>query len=1173
MIQDLLKKQILVLDGAMGTMIQKFKLTEEDYRGQRFAQSKILLKGNNDLLNLTRPDVIQNIHLQYLEAGCDIIEANTFNANAVSLADYEMQDLVHEMNIEGVKIARQAIAEYLKNNPQKPLFIAGSIGPTNKSTSISPDVNNPAFRSISFDELAAAYAEQVRALIDAKVDVLLVETIFDTLNAKAALFAISQVFEEKNTEIPIMVSGTFDKSGRVLTGQTVDAFVLSLSHLPLLSIGMNCSFGAKDMQPLLKQMAHQTPFFVSAYPNAGLPNQFGSYDQTPEMMAAQAEEFFKEGLVNIIGGCCGTTPEHLKAVAEKAKQYKPRVRRDTMHRVSTFCGLECVKISKETNFINIGERTNVAGSRKFAKLIAEGNYETALQIAREQIQNGASMIDICMDDAMLDAPVAMRNFINLIASDAEVATVPLVIDSAKFEAIEAGLKCAQGKSVVNSISLKEGEEIFLQRAKRIRQLGAGVVVMLFDETGQAVNYEHKIAIAKRSYDLLIQKLNFPPQDIIFDPNVLSIGTGVKEHANYALDFIRACSWIKENLPHAKISAGVSNLSFAFRGNDRIRQAMHAVFLYHAIKAGLDMGIVDAGKIPLYEEIDPKLLQLVEDLILNRSENATDELLEYATQLKESGDTVQEQKAQAWRSESPENRMRHALIKGILDYVNEDIEALLQVYSSPIEVIEKPLMKAMGEIGNLFSDGKLFLPQIIKSARVLKAAVAVLEPMIEQNQSAKSKNGKVLLATVKGDVHDIGKNIASIVLSCNGYEIIDLGVMVPGEDIVETAIRENVQAIGLSGLITPSLDEMENIAKELNKRNSQIPLIVGGASTSELHTAFKLDPCYRDRVFYAKDASQGAQVFRSVCSENMKADFVKNTRQRYDEIVKLYNETQAKKEVLSLEEARKNRFTAKEYPIYTPKQNGEIVLNDVQISDIIPYINWQFFFSAWEMKNAEMQKCRNAEEQARQLHEDAQKMLEEIIQNKSLQLRAVSGIFPTEKENETLILSNNQKSLRLNFPRILRKAETNYCLSDFIAESGDFTGVFALTAGIGLQELCNQYRNQKDDYKALLAETLASRLAEAFAEYLHEKIRKEIWGYAPQENFKPEDLFNQPYQGIRVAFGYPACPDHKMKKDVFDFMNVTEKTGITLTVSNMMNPTASVCGMWFAHKEAKVFSVL
>jgi len=1182
---DAVKERILVLDGAMGTMIQRYKFEEEDYRGERFANWPSPIKGNNDILSLTQADKIETIHCKYLEAGADIIETNTFNANIISQADYGMEELAYELNKTSAEIARRAADKFTKENPDKPRFVAGSVGPTNRTTSISPDVNDPGARNITFDQLVEAYSEQIGGLIDGGADLILVETVFDTLNAKAALFAAKQTFEQKGKELPIMVSGTItDASGRTLSGQTVGAFYTSMKHADLFSIGLNCALGAEQLKPYLAELSGMANCLVSAHPNAGLPNQFGEYDQSDLLMAGIIEDFLKDGLINIIGGCCGTTPPHIKAIAEVAANYKPRQKPENKHK-SVYSGLETVEISKERNFVNVGERTNVAGSRKFARLISEEKHEEAISVAMQQVEAGAQIIDICMDDAMLDAEKAMVTFLNLIASEPDISKVPVMIDSSKWNVIEAGLKCIQGKGVVNSISLKEGSENFLKQAKMLKHYGAGVVVMLFDEKGQADTFERKIEIAKRSYDELMT-IGFPPEDIIFDPNVLAIATGINEHNNYAVDFIKACGWIKENLPHAKISGGISNLSFSFRGNNTVREAMHSVFLYHAIKQGMDMGIVNPGLMQVYDEIEPNLLKLVEDCVLNKRIDATERLINYAEKVKSKG--KDEKKAAEWRNLPARERLAYSLVKGIQEHIETDVEEVRKEFNRSLEIIEGPLMDGMNQVGDLFGEGKMFLPQVVKSARVMKKAVSYLQPYIEAEKSeGESKSaGKILMATVKGDVHDIGKNIVGVVLACNNYEIIDIGVMVPTEKIVQTAIEEKVDVIGLSGLITPSLDEMISVAAELEKQNVKIPVILGGATTSKVHTAVKIAPEYSEPVIYVKDASKSVNVVNKLVHENLKSDYVKALKEEYKEVKAEHEKRQAAKNYISLKEARQNKtqidWDVKN--IYSPQKIGIQVLKDYPLDELIKYIDWTYFFMAWDIngKFPAIFEDPIKGEEAKKLYDDAQLMLKQIVEKKLLSANGTTGIFPANSEGEDVIVysdENRKNELsRFNFLRNQQKHSNmaNISFADYVAPAGnnhqDYIGMFAVSAGLGAEEAAAKFKAQNDDYSAIMIKILADRLAEAFAEKLHEIVRKEYWAYQPEETLNTEALLREKYQGIRPAAGYPGCPDHSEKTKLFELLKVKENIGIELTESFAMNPVASVSGWYFAHPRAKYFNL-
>lgn len=1183
-IREELKSRVLVLDGAMGTMIQKHKLTEEDFRNEEFAELKNELFGNNDLLSVTRPDIIRGIHAAFLEAGSDIIETNTFNANRISQADYHTQQWVYAMNLASAKLARGVADEFTRKTPEKPRFVAGAIGPTNKTLSLSPDVNDPGYRATDFDTVKEAYREQVEGLLDGDVDLLLVETIFDTLNAKAALFAIEETLEKRKLRLPVMVSGTItDASGRTLSGQTVEAFVNSVRHIDLLSIGLNCSLGAKDMRPYLKEMAQKAPFYISAYPNAGLPNQFGEYDETPEEMAVQVKDFLDNHFVNIIGGCCGTTPEHIHRFAGIAAVAQPHIRakNDGMTR---FSGLEPVTLTPETNFVNIGERCNVSGSRKFARLIREEKYEEALAVARDQVENGAQVIDVNLDDAMLDAKKEMVTFLNLLMAEPDIAKLPVMVDSSKWEVIEAGLKCLQGKAIVNSISMKEGEEQFLEHALKVKRYGAAVVVMAFDEKGQADSYERRIAICERAYKLLTGKIGFPPEDIIFDPNILTIGTGMEEHNNYAVDFIKAVRWIKANLPYARTSGGVSNVSFSFRGNDQVREAIHSVFLFHAIKAGLDMGIVNPGMLQIYDEIPKDLLEHVEDLVLNRRPDATERLLDFAQTLKEDeGKTVRKDE---WRELPLEKRLEHALVKGLPDYIEEDLAEALPHYQPTLNIIEGPLMDGMNVVGDLFGSGKMFLPQVIKSARVMKKAVAWLLPYIEEekkkNKGQQSRQKKVLMATVKGDVHDIGKNIVGVVLGCNNYEIIDLGVMVPTEKILETARREQVDMIGLSGLITPSLEIMSGVAAEMERQGFTLPLLIGGATTSKIHTAVKIAPNYSHPVIYVKDASRSVNVVSNLLAGNQ--EFIQSVKDEYEQIRTFHGQRKAK-EYLTLEEARTNRFQPdwSKNEICKPNVTGVHELIDFPIAELRKYIDWNFFFFVWELKGRfpDILKDELQGEQARKVYADAQQMLDLIIEKKMLQANGIFGIWPAHSEGDDIVLFGDESRTKelgrfyhLRQQEKKKEGSPNFCLSDFVAPrevNTDYCGAFAVTAGIGIEKWMAVYKADHDDYSAIMLEALADRLAEAFAELLHERVRKEYWGYVPEENLSMEDIIRVKYRGIRPAMGYPACPEHHEKKNLFRLLGA-DKIGITLSEHYAMYPTAAVCGQYFANPESRYFSL-
>lgn len=1182
-----LQKQILVLDGAMGTMIQSYKLTESDFRGDRFANFSCDQKGHNDLLTLTKPDVIKHIHREFLQAGANIIETNTFNANAISLADYQLEDLVYELNYQAVINAREVVDEMNRKDASTPRWIAGAIGPTNKTTSMSPKVEDPGYRDVSFDDLVKVYTEQIKGLVDAGVDVLLIETIFDTLNAKAAIFAADQLLEERGLDIPIMISGTItDKSGRTLSGQTLEAFVTSMKNDRLLSIGLNCAFGAKDLVPFIQQLDTLLPVYVSVYPNAGLPNELGEYDETPGTMLSDLRELLEGKKINIVGGCCGTRPEHIKALADAVKNAEPR-KIPVVEKETRLSGLELLRINSLSNFVNVGERTNVAGSIKFARLIRERKYEEALSIAREQVENGAQIIDVNMDDAMLDAEKEMDIFLKLLVSEPEISRVPIMIDSSKWSVLETGLKCVQGKCVVNSISLKEGEEEFIHHATKIKRYGAAAVVMAFDEKGQADTYERRIEICSRAYKILTETVGFPAEDIIFDPNVLAIATGIEEHNNYAVDFIKTVKWIKSNLPHAKISGGISNLSFSFRGNNVVREAMHSVFLYHAIKEGLDMGIVNPGMLQIYDEIEPELLQKVEDVVLNRKSEATEVLIEFAEGLK-SGEKVQV-KTNIWREKPCFERLSYSLVKGIADYIEEDAEEARQLLPRALDVIEQPLMDGMNVVGNLFGDGKMFLPQVVKSARVMKKAVAYLQPFIEaeKNSLTDTKNaGKILMATVKGDVHDIGKNIVGVVLGCNNFEVIDLGVMVPSSQILEVAKREKVDAIGLSGLITPSLEEMCHVAEEMKREGFNIPLVVGGATTSELHTAVKIEPNYEHGVVHVIDASKSVGIFKNLCDKNKREDFLVTIKERYQSVREAHNNKKPV-EYYSLDEARQNRekIDWKSTPIYQPKKTGLQVLRHFSIGEIRKYIDWTFFFVAWELKcmYPEIMEDPDLKEEAKKLFDDANRMLDEIEKEGLLEASAVYGLFPANSVGDDIVLFADENKTReitrfctIRQQEQFKKGLSNLCLSDFIApiesERIDYVGAFVVTAGLGIENSLKKFAEQHDDYNSIMIKVLADRLAEAFTELLHEKIRKEDWGYANGENLGVEDMLREKYQGIRPAFGYPSLPEHSEKKVLWDFLDVEKNIGATLTESFAMYPAASVSGLVFAHPDALYFTI-
>jgi len=1180
-LEEIIRKKILILDGAMGTMIQKYKLQESDFRGDLFRDHPKLLKGDNDLLSLTNPAVIKDIHRGFLEAGADILSTNTFNANAISQSDYGLQDQVYKMNLRAAQIAREAITDFERSNEPAEHFIAGSIGPTNRTASLSPDVNDPGARAVTFDELVKAYSEQARGLIDGGVHILLIETVFDTLNCKAALFAVDSVFEEKNITLPVMVSVTLtDISGRTLTGQTLEAFMISVSHFPMFSLGLNCSLGADQLRPYVEELSVKSEFYVSVHPNAGLPNQFAEYDQTPEYMAAVTEDFMKAGWVNIIGGCCGTTPDHIRLIAETSLKYK--------HRVSTFIkrytklsGLEPLIITPDTNFVNIGERTNVSGSLKFARLIREEKYEEALSVARSQVEGGAQVIDICMDEAMIDSEKAMVRFVNLIMAEPDIAKLTLMIDSSKWDVIESALKCIQGKSVVNSISLKEGETVFLEHARIIRKYGAAIVIMLFDENGQADTYERKTEVAKRSYDLLVGRLGFKPEDMIFDPNVLAIATGIEEHNRYAVDFIRATEWIKSNLPYVKVSGGISNLSFSFRGFDKVREAMHSVFLFHAINAGLDMGIVNPGMLQVYTEIPSDLLELTEDIVLNRRKNATEELVKFAQGLKQG--TQETVKVDEWRNIHVIDRIRHALIRGLDEHIEQDIEEARSLFPRSIDIIEGPLMEGMNEVGNLFGSGKMFLPQVVKSARVMKKAVSRLAPYLEEeSRGVKKQNaGRVLLATVKGDVHDIGKNIVGVVLGCNNYEIIDLGVMVPSGKIIETAISEKADIIGLSGLITPSLEEMVHIASEMERQKIKIPLLIGGATTSEIHSAVKIAPEYSGPAIHVRDASKAAGVISALLKKDNK-EYIRTIKDRYRKLSEEHNARRAERKLISLDEARKNSFRTnwERTEIHKAIQPGVHQVKEINIRELVRYIDWTYFFFAWKIngKYPSIFDDPLKGSEARKLFNDAQIYLNEIINHDLLEASGVFGLFPAVSSGDDVKILDDRNEVNkvLRFLRNQEQKEKgipNLSLSDFIApESSGITdsiGVFVVAVTTS-DEIEVRYKN--DDYALLMIRLLSDRIAEAATEYLHLRIRKEFWGYAADEDLTVEELLGIRYTGIRPAPGYPACPDHTEKRTIFDLLDAEQITGVCLTETFAMKPVSSVCGYIFAHPGSVYFNI-
>jgi 5-methyltetrahydrofolate--homocysteine methyltransferase len=1180
-IKEILAERILVLDGAMGTMIQRYKLEEKDFRGDVFLDSEIPLQGNNDLLSITRPEIIKAIHAEYFAAGADIVETNTFSGTTIAQADYQLEKAVYDINYQSAKIAKEVAAEFSAKEPNKPRFVAGAMGPTNRTASMSPDVNDPGFRAITFDQLVVAYKDQVKGLIEGGVDILLVETIFDTLNAKAALFAIDTYFEESGNRIPIMVSGTItDASGRTLSGQTVEAFLISISHMDLLSVGFNCALGAKQLRPHIQTIAERTPFFVSAYPNAGLPNEFGEYDEEAPETANQVEDFIKDGLINIIGGCCGTTPEHIAAMADVAEKYAPREKKQEGV-LPNFSGLEPLLLRPESNFVNVGERTNVTGSLKFKRLIKEEKYEEAISVALSQVEGGAQVIDVNMDEGMLESEEVMTRFLNLIASEPDIAKLPIMIDSSKWSVIEAGLKCTQGKSIVNSISLKEGEEVFLERAKLIKRYGAAVIVMAFDETGQADTYEKRISICERAYKLLTEQLNFSAHDIIFDPNILTVATGLEEHNNYAVDFINATRWIKQNLPGALVSGGVSNVSFSFRGNNVVREAIHSAFLYHAIKAGMDMGIVNPAMLEVYADIPADLLEYVEDVLLNRRDDATERLVDFAETVGAKEEV--EVATQEWRNESVESRLSHALVRGIVEFIDEDVEECRLKYARPIEVIEGPLMDGMNVVGDLFGEGKMFLPQVVKSARVMKKAVAHLLPFIEAEKGeGRQSNGKILLATVKGDVHDIGKNIVGVVLGCNNYEIIDLGVMVPAEKIIEVAKEEKVDVIGLSGLITPSLDEMVYVAKELEREGMSLPLLIGGATTSRVHTAVKVDEHFKKgQTVHVLDASRSVPVVGKLLNEH-KVGFVKEIQEDYQRLRDLHSKRRAKKEFLKIDQAHQNKFLIdfEKDKLVKPNLLGNKVFENYDLREIAEYLDWTPFFRTWELagKYPAILEDEVVGEHATNLFKDAKKMLAQIIDEKWLEAKAVIGIWEANSVNDTIIEVNNGAANLQQLRQQSKKAPgiPSISLADFIAPKltgiQDYVGGFVVTTGLGIDKHIARFEADHDDYNSIMLKALADRLAEAFTELMHKKVRTEYWGYAVNEDLDNEALIKESYKGIRPAPGYPACPDHTLKRDLFKLLDATKFTGVDLTESLAMYPTASVSGFYFGNPQAKYFGL-
>ena len=1180
-VRQAIKERILILDGAMGTMIQRHKLTEEDYRGDRFSEYHMDIKGNNELLSLTQPQIIAEIYQQYYEAGADIVETNTFSANSISQADYDMTELAYEMNVESAKIAKSVADIYTQYNPAKPKYVAGALGPTNRTASLSPDINNPGYRAVSFDDLKESYYEQAKALADGGVDIFLVETIFDTLNAKAALYAIQEVLEEVQRDIPIMISGTItDASGRTLSGQTTEAFWISVKHAKPLTIGFNCALGAKELRPYLNELSKIADCYVSAYPNAGLPNELGEYDQGPDEMANLIRDFLANNMVNLIGGCCGTTPKHIEAMATAASEYAPRPI-PTIRPISQYAGLEPLNVRDDLNFINIGERTNVTGSRKFARLIKDGKYSEALSVAQQQVNGGAQIIDVNMDEGLLDSKAVMKEFLNLMMSEPDIAKLPIMIDSSKFEVIEEGLKCVQGKCIVNSISMKEGVEEFKRQAKILRKYGAATVVMAFDEDGQADTIERKVEICKRAYDILVNDIDFDPTDIIFDPNVFAVATGIEEHNPYAINFIEATRKIKAACPHAKISGGVSNISFSFRGNNAVREAMHSAFLYHAIHAGMDMGIVNAGMMEIYEDIPKDLLQLVEDVLFNRSPDATERLTDYAERVKGGGKKLV--KDRKWREATVQERLSHSLVRGIQEFIDEDTEEARKQYPSAINVIEGPLMDGMNVVGDLFGAGKMFLPQVVKSARVMKKSVAYLTPFIEEEKAGKVEtNGKILMATVKGDVHDIGKNIVGVVLSCNNYEIIDLGVMVSADKIIKAAQEHNVDIIGLSGLITPSLDEMVYVASEMERLGMKIPLLIGGATTSKLHTALKIDPEYSGPVVYVLDASRSVTVASNLLSTERADKYKTSIKEEYVGVREQRKNRSHIKECITIQEARNQPLLLNwdDYSAPIPNQLGITVLNEIKIEEITQYIDWTPFFSSWQMKGKYPAILEDdlIGVEAQKLYDDANRMLEKIIIDKTITAKAIFGIFSANSKGDDVVIDNNIGMQEVvYFLRQQRKkapGKTYASLSDFIAPAShnDYLGMFAVTAGIGIEKIVAQYEADHDDYNAIMCKSVCDRLAEALAEKLHYDVRTDYWGYEAKSVIDYEEMIKERYQGIRPAPGYPACPDHTGKDAIWKLLDVENKIGIKLTESKAMYPAASVSGFYFGHPDSKYFGL-
>lgn len=1176
-IKDILKERVLVLDGAMGTMVQDYGLKEVDFRGSHFEEHTIDLIGNNDILSITRPDIISEIHESYLRAGADLIETNTFNANSISQADYQLQHLAYDLNLESAKIARDVCDRITKSNPNKPRFVCGAIGPTNQTASMSPDVSNPGHRNVDFDQLVIAYKEQANGLLDGKVDILLIETVFDTLNCKAALFAIQSLFKEVGKEIPVIVSGTItDASGRLLSGQTVEAFWHSIFHVDLLAVGLNCALGAEEMRPYIASLSKIADTNIIVYPNAGLPNEFGGYDESPEDMSQQLSEFTNSGLVNIVGGCCGTTPDHINAFANDVNGKKPR-KIPNVEAFTKLSGLEPLVIRPESNFINVGERTNVTGSLRFKRLIKEDKFDEALTVARDQVENGAQIIDINLDEGLIDSENAMVRYLRLISSEPDISKVPIMIDSSKWSIIESGLKNIQGKGIVNSISLKEGEDEFIRQAKLVKQYGAAVIVMAFDENGQADTFERKVEICQRAFHILTEKVMMRDEDIIFDPNIFAVATGIEEHNQYGKAYIDAAKKIRELMPKVHVSGGVSNLSFSFRGNDTVREAMHSCFLYHATSSGMDMGIVNPGQLTVYDDIDIELRDAIEDVLFDRSENATDNLVALADKYR--GTKKEKKSNDEWRNLPIRERLSYSLIEGLDKFIEEDTEVARSELDSPIEVIEGPLMDGMNRVGDLFGEGKMFLPQVVKSARVMKKAVAYLIPFIEDEKKdkgvGKTSNGTILLATVKGDVHDIGKNIVGVVLGCNGYSIVDMGVMVPADKILSKAKEVKADIIGLSGLITPSLEEMVHVASEMKRLNFDVPLLIGGATTSVKHTAVKIEEKYPHSVFHVQDASRCVGFVAKLLKPSEKIELIEETKNKYSSIKESFYENQKNINLLSIEDARL-RKPALEYDPIAPKKLGSFKIEKISLSVLVNYIDWSPLFHAWELSGVYPKIFEHPTKgaEAKKVFDDAQHLLQSIIKDEKLEAKAVYGFFKAQSHSEEVKIFDDQTSFY--FPRQLmdKGSQPNFSLADYISPTGDdHIGLFAVTAGHGIENIIKEYKAKNDDYSEIMAKVLADRLAEAAAEWLHKKVRTEYWGYSKDEDLDLNAMLYEKYCGIRPAPGYPACPDHKEKDKIWKLLNVEEQIGISLTESRAMFPAASVCGWYFSHPKARYFSVL